>query len=310
MRWIIVFMLSILLSACAVFKPPEKATPKIATPAAPLKIQSAIDSLINEGINHHASGNDTLAIACWLKVMNYTDTIPDVFNYLGVAYQKLGQFERALEYFKKAVQLDSAYYEAFNNAGYMLLYLNQFDEAKKYFEKALSLNPQFERAKDNLKLVEKILAGKLTWQVFSLAESIQKKSDYLEEIEGYQKVLQMDSSYAKAHNNLGVIYYYEGKTDSAFKHIRLALYYNPDYPEAINNLGYLHKEAGNYDLALRLFFKALTLKPRYIGALNNLGETYYLKGELQNARRVFETVLDLEKNNRVAKKWLQKLDSL
>jgi len=310
MRYIFVFLMAFLISACAVFQPKEKAAPQVKPPVSQQKIKSKIDSLISAGIQWHANGNDTLAIESWLKVMNYTDTIPDVYNYLGVAYQNFGQFKEALNYFQKALQLDSTYYEAYNNAGYMLLYLNRFNEAKTYFEKALKLNPAFERAQENLKLVNQILSGQLNWQVFSLAENAEKSSDYLEEIKGYKKVLKMDSTYAKAHNNLGVIYFYEGKLDSAFRHIRLALTYNRDYPEAINNLGYLHKELGNYDLAIRLFFKALTLKPRYIGALNNLGETYYLKGEMENARRVFETVLDLEKNNRVAKKWLKKMNSL
>jgi len=309
MRKFLIFLLPLIFSSCAVFQPKEKAKPGLQPSEKQALMKAQVDSLITLGIQAHANGNDTLAIESWLKVMNYTDTIPDVYNYLGVAYQKFGQFQEALNYFKKAIELDTIYAEAYNNAGYMLLYLNQFKEAKEHFKKALKLNPNLERARENLKLVNQILAGKLNWQVFSLAENAQKSNDLLEEINGYKKVLQMDSTYAKAHNNLGVIYFYEGKIDSAFKHIRLALIYNRDYPEAINNLGYLHKEFGNYDLAIRLFFKALTLKPRYLGALNNLGEAYYLKGETENARRVFETVLELDKNNAVAKKWLEKLNS-
>ncbi len=309
MRKSLIFFLTFFVSACAVFQPKPKTLPELEFVENEALNKVRVDSLIDAGIRWHANGNDTLAIETWLKVMNYTDTIPDVYNYLGVVYQDLGQFQEALNYFQKAIAADSTYDEAYNNAGYMLLYLNRFKDAKAHFQKALKLNPNLERAKENLKLVNQILAGKLNWQVFTLAENAQKSNDYLEEINGYKKVLQLDSTYAKAHNNLGVIYFYEGKMDSAFKHIRLALIHDRDYPEAINNLGYLHKELGNYDLAIRLFFKALTLKPRYIGALNNLGETYYLKGESENARRVFETVMDLDKNNRVAKKWLEKLNS-
>ncbi len=310
MRYFVYVSLIFLISSCVVFKPAQKITlPEKQVSKAKIQ-QLKVDSLIALGVQYHASGNDTLAIESWLKVMNYTDTIPDVYNYLGVAYQNLGQFETALEYFKKAIKLDSTYDQAYNNAGYMLLYLNKPKEAQKFLKKALQLNPNLDRAKENLKLVNRILEGKLNWQVFTLAENAEKSANYLTEIEGYRKVLQLDSTYAKAHNNLGVIYFYEGKIDSAFKHIRLALLYERDYPEALNNLGYLHKEQGNYDLAIRLFFKALTLKPRYIGALNNLGETYYLKGEMENARRVFDTVLELDKNNRVAKEWLKKLNAL
>jgi len=43
--------------------------------------------------------------------------------------------------------------------------------------------------------------------------------------------------------------------------------------------------------------------------LNNLGETYVLVGEMENARRVFSTVLDLDPENEVAKKWYGEISS-
>ncbi len=301
MRYVSIFLLAFLLASCAVFKPagPLK-------PAAPSRAQVAakVDSLIADGLILFGNGKDSLALLKWREVLKLDPKVPEAYNYMGVVFKKEKRLPEALQAFQKAVQLDSTYYQAWNNAGYTLFLLNRFNEAKSYLQKALQLNPRFDRAKDNLRLVDEVMSGKLPWQVFSMTEELDLNTDALDQIKGYERVLKMDSSYAKAHNNLAVVYYYEGKTDSAFKHLRLALHYKKDYPEAINNLGYLYKQQGKYDLAIRLFFKALNLKPRYIDALNNLGETYILKGENENARRVFNTVLELQPNNAVAKKML------
>lgn len=305
MRYLTVLILTVLLASCAVFKPTAKIKPKAPSEA---EIAAKVDSLIGEGLVLFGNGKDSLAILKWRQVLKLNPKVPEAHNYIGIALKRENHLQQALNEFKKAIQLDSTYYLAWNNAGYMLFLLNRFPEAKKYLEKALKLDPKFDRAKDNLRLVNEIMSGKLNWTVFSMTEELALDPNAPEQIKGYENVLKMDSSYAKAHNNLAVIYYYEGKPDSAFKHLRLALHYKKDYPEAINNLGYLYKQQGKYDLAIRLFFKALNLKPRYIDALNNLGETYILKGENENARRVFSTVLELQPNNTVAKKMLALLN--
>ncbi len=301
MRYLTLLMLVVFLASCAVFKPTAKITPKVPSEA---EVAAKVDSLIGEGLILFGNGKDSLAVLKWRQALKLNPKVPEAHNYIGVVLKKENHLEQALNEFQKAIQLDSTYYQAWNNAGYTLFLLNRFSEARKYLQKALELNPQFDRAKDNLRLVNEIMSGKLNWKVFSMTEELDMDPNALEQIKGYEKVLKMDSSYAKAHNNLAVIYYYEGKPDSAFKHLRLALHFKKDYPEAINNLGYLYKQQGKYDLAIRLFFKALNLKPRYIDALNNLGETYILKGETENARRVFNTVLELQPDNAVAKKML------
>ncbi len=308
MRYFLVFITVIFFTSCAVFKPAKEVPPPSAKEST-VAVEAKIDSLIGQGLDWYGQANDSLALLSWNEALKLNPDIPDVHNYIGVLLKKNGKLKQALTEFQKAIAADSAYYQAINNAGYVLLLMNRFADAKEHFKRALVINPDFEKAKDNLKLVESIQNGELNWDVFSLAENLNMNMDYPKQIKGYQKVLKMDSTYAKAHNNLAVIYYYEGKIDSAFVHLRKAIASNKEYPEAINNLGYLHKQQGNYDLAIRLFFRALMLKPRYIEAMNNLGETYFLKGELENARRVFNSVIELEKDNAVAKQWLARLNN-
>ena len=156
---------------------------------------------------------------------------------------------------------------------------------------------------------KQVFSGNLSRTAFEIAEEASKEDDALKQIDDYKKVIQIDSTYIMAQNNLGVAYYYEGKIDSAYYHIKKALELKSDYPEGLNNLAYLYKVDENYELAIKLFLKALSIKPRYYAAWNNLGETYLLSGEMENAKRVFTTVLDLDPGNEVAKKWYNEISS-
>ena len=226
---------------------------------------------------------------------------------MGLALHRQGKIKEALNEFSLALENNPSYYEAYNNAGYMWLLLNNYDRAGAAFKLSLAYNSRYVPAIKNQRLLNKLLQGALSKRAFDLTEKAAKKYDYVEQIKLLRQVLRSDSSYAKAHNNIAVAYYYEDNIDSAYYHLKKALEIDNEYPEAINNLGYLYKVAHNYDAAIKLFMKALSLKPRYISALNNLGETYVLSGDKKNAKRVFFTVLEIEPQNEAAKDWMTKL---
>ena len=129
----------------------------------------------------------------------------------------------------------------------------------------------------------------------------------------YKRILSLDSSYARAHNNIGVAYYYatdvdSSFVDSSFTHLHKAIDLDNEYPEALNNLGYIYRHAGRYEQAIKFFLKAVSLKQGYILALLNLGETYLLNEEFGNARRVFNTVLEFDPENADAKQLLTMIE--
>jgi arylsulfatase A-like enzyme/Tfp pilus assembly protein PilF len=75
-------------------------------------------------------------------------TNPDHFLYLGVAYQKNGDFETALENYQKALQIDKSIDTIHSNIGsaHLMLFLRTKDMehhrlAVESFDKALALNP-------------------------------------------------------------------------------------------------------------------------------------------------------------------------
>ncbi|RQV96128.1 MAG: tetratricopeptide repeat protein [Calditrichaeota bacterium] len=305
-RIIIVVGILLMTTSCAWFKSEPK--PEITEPEVPDEaLLVKAEDYVSEGISYFQSGKDSLAISSWNKALEIIPEDAEVYNYRGIALHRTGNVTKALEDFESATNLNPNYYEAHNNRGYMLFLLDRYNEALSAFSKALNINPNYEPAQKNRKLVQNIALGNLRQEAFDLGEKIAGKDDYEEQIPGYRKVLELDSTYAKGHNNLGAAYYYAGNLDSAYYHIRKAIHYHKDYPEAINNLAILYKANGDYETAIKLFLKALALKPKYISALNNLGDTYSLKNEKQNAERVYKTVLELDPENVEAKEGLKQI---
>ena len=189
----------------------------------------------------------------------------------------------------------------------MYFLLDDYEHALQEFDSSLTINPAFEQAKNNKKLVESVIAGKLSKQAFEIAEKAAKELDYAEQIKLYREALKLNPNYAKAHNNIAVAFYYEDEQDSAYAHLIKAVKINKAYPEAIDNLGYLYKNDGKYDVAIKLFLKAISLQPKSIIALNNLGETYLLNNEKENAKKVFEKVMEIDPQNERAKEGMKKI---
>ncbi|NJM24931.1 MAG: tetratricopeptide repeat protein [Bacteroidia bacterium] len=59
-----------------------------------------------------------------------------VYNNLGYAYQRTGEFSASLEYFAKAQELDPAFAYPYDNMGYSLIRMGKLEEGKKHIDLA------------------------------------------------------------------------------------------------------------------------------------------------------------------------------
>ncbi len=70
------------------------------------------------------------------SIESYENRNYPIYN-IGLIYEKKGDFKKALEYFKKAIEYKNDYAKAEYNAGRLLLKMGDLVEAKKYFTMAL-----------------------------------------------------------------------------------------------------------------------------------------------------------------------------
>jgi len=95
--------------------------------------------------------------------------------------------------------------------------------------------------------------------------------EFLKAIQSYQKVIELDSTYVEAYNNLGVIYQEMGNFDRAFGAYQKSIEINPQYEKGYNNLGIILYLKGRNEEAVEAFQKALTINSNNIESHINLG---------------------------------------
>ncbi|QER42186.1 tetratricopeptide repeat protein [Thermodesulfobacterium sp. TA1] len=85
------------------------------------------------------------------------EEVPELYNILGRAYYKLGEYFLAMDAFFKAIELNPASAIDYANIGYCFKALDQLPTAEVFFLKALEINPDLTVAKMGLEYCGKVL---------------------------------------------------------------------------------------------------------------------------------------------------------
>jgi Flp pilus assembly protein TadD len=113
----------------------------------------------NLAVTYYLTGDFNNA-AMLLRELTAVTNDPKIHNNLGLCYFRLGDYQGALESFKKGSGSEAV---AYNNLGQEYLFIEKYNEAREAFEKAIVLNPKFyPAAQKNLELSRKLSALALT----------------------------------------------------------------------------------------------------------------------------------------------------
>ena len=205
-----------------------------------------------------------------------------VWNLLAAAQASLGETAKALEGFRKTIELNPNYADGHSNLGAMLVRQGKLAEAAASFKRTLQIKPDYAEAYNNL---GNILKG-------------QGKLD--EALESYKRALEIKPDYPVAYNNLGNALKDQGKLDEAVASCKRALEIKPDFAEAYINLGNALKEQGKLDEAVASYKQALEIKPDYPVAYNNLGTVLTKQGKLDEAVASYKRALEIKPDYAVA----------
>jgi tetratricopeptide (TPR) repeat protein len=154
------------------------------------------------------------AINAYRKVIKYEPMSAEVYNNIGVCYEKQGSLKMAAKSYEKAISINPRFYRSYNNLGIIYYKLKNFDKARAAYEQALQLNPSNSQSEINLALVyERLRRGGLARRTL-------------------ERVLANDPENAAAHYNLGRMLEGEGQHEEAITHYRQFLASNPSaYPQ-------------------------------------------------------------------------------
>ncbi|MCH8003932.1 MAG: tetratricopeptide repeat protein [Nanoarchaeota archaeon] len=177
------------------------------------------------------------------------------YNSLALYYRERGDYENALTYASKAVDLSSKNYNAYENLGTINAYLENYDKAISFYNKAIELSPDFYLANNNLGLVYSYI------------------NDYDNSLIYLKKSIDINPKLSKAYSDLGTVYGGMGKFDLAVKEINKAIEINPYESDYYYNLAVIYEFLKDEDKAKDLLVKALEIEPKnekIKNKLNNL----------------------------------------
>ena len=106
-----------------------------------------------------------------------------------------------------------------------------------------------------------------------------KSGRYKEAEQAVQRALDADVLFGPARNNLGLIYYHDGKLYEAAWEFQQAIKAMPYKPEPRNNLGLVFEKAGKYGEAAEEFSKARRIEPDNPEYLSNLARAWMRLGK-------------------------------
>lgn len=203
--------------------------------------------------------------------------------YLGKAYLKENRKELAAMEFK-AVDENAVFGEGIDEVDFrkeyakLLLDFNQPNEALKHF---LLLTKQEPNNADN----------------FYQAGRIYEQQNRYDIALGFmQKTAMIDKKHAKAHAEIGMMYYRTKQFNEAKKEIATAIKLSPETYSSFYYLGKIYKDEKDIQGALKAFEKAQRDQDVKQKSIIEHGSCYMMANRYDNATLDFERAIDLDKN--------------
>jgi protein O-mannosyl-transferase len=137
-------------------------------------------------VNQTAIWKNSLSL--WTYVIEKDPTVSLAYNNRGLTYDDMGQFDKAIEDFDKAIMLDPSDHKAYTNRGMLYGKMGRFDKAIEDFEKAIALAPSHPAAYNNLGIA------------YAKTGLIDKA------IEQFSKAILVDQGQAMAYYNRGLLF--------------------------------------------------------------------------------------------------------
>jgi tetratricopeptide (TPR) repeat protein len=184
----------------------------------------------------------------------------------GLALEKAGDLEGAIQAHLKAIELDPDFVQPHVNLIQLYARAGEYDQAEQQYRIAVRLNPHRSDCYYNYGVL-----------MFGLGK-------YAEAEQAFRKAVAINPYYAEAHNNLGFLLEQQGHTRQALEEFRKAVEDRPDYRLARFHIGQILVNQGAYAGAIEQFRKILTpdddRTPTFLYAL---GATYARAGDFRNA---------------------------
>jgi len=246
----------------------------ILTYIAPGPLSRALVQLGNAQIS---AGNNILGGASYNLARLFNGDLKESVDQC-YAYNAQQQYELAIDYCNKAIEIDPNYAQAYSYRGYAYLKIKNYDQAIADFSRDIEIIPIATRSFIN--------RGNVYME--------QKKYDLA--IAEYTKSIDINPKEPQAWLNRGLSYFQQGHNDLAIADCNRAIGLAEKYWNAYLCLGLAFTGQQNYELAITNYDKAIELAPNTMSSSIYClrGDNYTKIGDFESAITSFEQGVRLD----------------
>jgi len=217
------------------------------------------------GIIYNKLRNYEKALECFKKALQKAPVNADIHFNIGNVLKEMGRFDNAIQHYQKALELNPDHFESYHNLGHVYQRKNQLNEAIACYQEALKRNPELADAYYNLGTIS------------------QERKFLNEALVFYHKALQFDPNLDDACYMLGTVYSETEQLDDAISWYQRAIQINPGLAKAYNGMGIVLQKKYEIDRAIQHYRHALALMPDFIEAIINIGNALRDYGQAEEA---------------------------
>lgn len=201
-----------------------------------------MDILYYKGNAQEKAGLYQDAVKTYTSILNEKSTDAATYNYRAYAYRLMGEREKSLEDYNKAIKLDSKNYDYYFGKYFLLTDAGEEDSAATVLSQALKINGTTQEDKFNIakihyfqeeydqaisELSEAFRNG-FTEAYYFLGNLYEKQEDYDNAIYNYSMYIKEDTSIESAavYNQIGVCLIKQERYDEALSYVQAGLEYN------------------------------------------------------------------------------------
>jgi tetratricopeptide (TPR) repeat protein len=233
---------------------------------------------------------EVLLILLVISLPVYAETIEDWISKGDKLCFEECNYEEAIKYYDKILEIDPTYTKALVGKGISLGFLDKYQEALKYIDKALEYNPKYD------------------YGYYGKGVILGLQDKYQEALKYFDKALGINSKYSDVFTDKAVTLGVHGKYEEAFKYINKGLEINPNDAHLLNGKGVILLLQEKPEEAIKYFDKALKVNPKYVKALENKGISLSLLGKYEEGIKYCDEVLKINFKNSFA--WIIKGNAL
>ncbi len=214
-----------------------------------------------------------------LLLVDDKEDISSVYYGLGVDYSVMGQTDKAIECYNKAVEADNEDYESIIDLTEIYLEKKDWDNLITTFNLIPDENEDFNMDK-----------------FFQQGYAYSQKKEFAKAKERFEKYNEKDTDNLDVIFNLGSMNAELGDYSTSIKIFSDILEIYPDKAEIYYHIGTVYCSMGDHYMAMHNYLEALKIKPNYPEVYNNIGATQFNdEGDAKKAIEYLEKAIELTK---------------